>query len=125
MTNNPESIEREIAHAKRNLGRQLSEAEGKAREAIDWKTHYRRNPLPMLAAAAAAGVVISSIVGGRSSDDPDTRPRAAALLAGNTSVQTAMEKMVDALVAAASAKAAEYIEEWLPGFHQEFSRRQS
>lgn len=123
MTNKPEMIEREIANAKRNLSRQLSAAEDKAREVVDWKNHYRRNPVPMLAAAAVAGLVLGSMVGDNDSEDQGPRPRRA-LMAGSSSVHSAMEKMVEALVAAASVKAAEYIEDWLPGFHQEFRRRQ-
>lgn len=123
MTNTPESIEREIAHAKQHLGRQLSAAEEKAREVIDWRTHYRRNPVPLLAGAAAAGFVMSAVLGHDRSEDADRQPLRA-LSSPSSSVNSAMEKMMDALVAAASIKAAEYIEQWLPGFHQEFSRRQ-
>ena len=69
------SIEREIVSARNALGRQLSEVEEKAKDAIDWRSHYKRNPMPMLAAAAAAGFVISGWLGGDHEDsDVSSRP---------------------------------------------------
>jgi hypothetical protein len=121
--NHSESIEHEIVDAQRNLGRQLSEAGERVREVIDWKTHYRRNPAAMLAAAAAAGFVLSSLTGERASSDDEHSPRRATSR-GSSAMNNATETMLDALVATASIKAAEYIEQWLPGFHQEFTRRQ-
>ena len=125
MNDDTISIEREIESARNMLGRQLSEVEEKAKDAMDWRSHYRRNPIPMLAAAAAAGFVISGWLGGDEHDDSGVspaHPRRMMALKSPAMNQT-MDTMMDALIAAASAKAAEYIEDWIPGFHQEFTRR--
>ena len=126
MSAGTDAIEREIAGVRETLGSQLSEAEAKAREVIDWRTHYRRNPMPMLAAAAAVGFAASALIGDEQKGDstPSGIQFHQAASLGTASINGAMEKMIDAFVVAASVKAAEYIERWLPGFHQEFSRRQ-
>lgn len=124
MTEETRDIERQIASARDTLGRQLSEVEEKAKDAIDWRSHYRRNPFPMLAAAAAAGFIVSGWLGDdeQDSDLGTPRPRRALALR-SPAMNNTMDTMMDALIAAASAKAAEYIEDWIPGFHQEFTRR--
>jgi len=124
VSTKPELIEREFATARRTLGRQLTEAEEKAREVIDWKTHYRRNPLPLLAAAAVTGFAISALIGSRNGDDHVQRTHTRQpVFAGTASLNSTAGMMMEALVAAASIKAASYIDQWIPGFHDQFRRR--
>ena len=83
-----------------------------------WRTRYRHNPAPLLIAAAAGGFLLGAM--GRADDDTvSARP----LLEGRTSLQGVAERMLDAFVAAASIRVAEYVEQFVPGFHEEFSRR--
>lgn len=138
MANDPDSIERQISNVRETLGRQLSAAEEKAREVIDWRTHYTRNPWPLLAAAAAVGFVASAAIGGNGhghhnghdargyeGGGPTGRGALGALGAPlkSASVNNALEHLLDAFVAAATVKVADYVEQWMPGFHDEFDRR--
>ena len=50
-------IEREIRDKRQELGRNLDELEDKARELVDWRTHYRNHSGLFLSAAFSAGVV--------------------------------------------------------------------
>ena len=50
-------IEREIRDRRQDLGRNLDELEDKARELVDWRTHYRNHSGLFLSAAFSAGVV--------------------------------------------------------------------
>ena len=131
MANDVDTIEREISDVHQTLGWQLSAAEQKARTAIDWRTHYRRNPVPLLAIAAAAGFLASAVIGGdeapRDFGDPEQLSRPSPLRASFNSapVNSAFDHLMGAFVAAAAMKVSEYVEEWLPGFHQEYTRRQN
>lgn len=117
----PHAIERDIERAKSRLGTQLAQAEDKAREVMDWRTHYRRNPAPMLAAAAIGGFMLAMLGNDKTANGEGGARRA---LGGRaTSLDGILDKMVDSLLAASSVNAAEYIEQWIPGFHGEFSRR--
>lgn len=131
MANAVDTIEREISDVQQTLGRQLSAAEEKARTAIDWRTHYRRNPVPLLAIAAAAGFLASAVIGGDQGPadfgDSEQLSRPSPLRASFNSapVNSAFDHLMGAFVAAAALKVSEYVEEWLPGFHQEYTRRQN
>ena len=130
MANDVDTIEREISNVHQTLGWQLSAAEEKARTAIDWRTHYRRNPVPLLAIAAAAGFLASAVIGGdeRPGDfgDPEqSRPSPLRASFNSAPVNSAFDHLMGAFVAAAALKVSEYVEEWLPGFHQEYTRRQN
>ena len=108
MANDVDTIEREISDVQKTLGWQLSAAEEKARTAIDWRTHYRRNPVPLLAIAAAAGFLASAVIGGdeRPGDvgDPEQLSRPSPLRASFNSapVNSAFDHLMGAFVAAAA-----------------------
>ena len=134
MANDVDTIEREISDVHQALGWQLSAAEEKARTAIDWRTHYRRNPVPLLAIAAAAGFLASAVIGGDEGPgapgdygDSERLSRQSPLRSSFNSapVNSAFDHLMGAFVAAAAIKVSEYVEEWLPGFHQEYTRRQN
>ena len=125
------SIERDIAGAKSALSSQLSEAEEKVRAVADWRTHYRTNPVPFLAGAVALGVVANALMGqSRRSglrsvvNDAEGRSRIP-LASSHVSNRTghALEQLTDVLFAVGAAKLAKRVDTWLPGFHEEFSRR--
>lgn len=136
MAYSTDSIERDISQARDTLGRQLSEAEQRARQAMDWRTHYQRHPLPLLAAAAAVGFAVSQLIGEAEADHDEAnvadgprpavgRAYASRHFAVPASARTALERLTDAFIGAASLKVAEYAEEWMPGFHREYDSRKS
>lgn len=135
MANYSDSIERELSGVKDSLGRQLSAAEDKARAVADWRTHYQRNPVPMLLGAAAIGFIASAMLddddhegdGSRSMSGSGASAVMAPLRASIQSPQVndAFHHLLDSFVAAASVKVADYVEQWIPGFRQEFSKRHS
>ncbi len=58
MGENTNQIEQEIRARRADLGRNLDELEGRARELADWRTHYRNHPGAFLGAAFGLGAVI-------------------------------------------------------------------
>jgi hypothetical protein len=52
------TIEREIRDRRDNLDRNLEELEDKARELVDWRTHYREHTALFVGAAAGLGFLL-------------------------------------------------------------------
>ena len=51
----------EIEQARRELGSNLMELEGRFRDATDWREHFYRRPYQMIAMAFAAGILLARL----------------------------------------------------------------
>ena len=67
MAEDIRQIEREINETRSDLGRNLKELEGRARELADWRSHYRKHPNTFLGVAfgLGAGIGLLATGGGR------------------------------------------------------------
>lgn len=131
MSYDTKSLERELEEARGALTDHLSEAQEKVRDAVDWRAHYRRDPWPFLAGAAVVGLGASALLRRRPSsqrwadEEPAGVPLPQRLAATPVGTRTgqALEQLADVLIAVGTAKVAQYVDAWLPGFHDEFRRR--
>jgi hypothetical protein len=118
--------------AQRNqLGANLNELETRVRRTTDWRTHFDRNPMLMLAGALGGGLLLGTMLGGsksRSGSSSYTSSRHFSGSSGsvrNTNSATYVQKqrasetldnVKAALIAFATSRAKEFLNEALPGF---------
>jgi hypothetical protein len=136
-------IEREIRETRSDLGRNLKELEGRARELADWRTHYRKHPGAFLGVAAGIGVGLGFLAirsrrrgdAGSSfydnSHDPMRPPRsrnAVMMGATETGARAARQfgdtwnQLADGLLRLASDKAIAFVAELVPGLRDHLDR---
>ena len=129
-------IEREIRDKREDLGRNLNELEGKARELADWRSHYRNHSGAFLGAAFAAGALAAmatvpastgrppqmhALADDDMSHDPyptrHSRPatRNATLARVTREVNETWGQIADALLRTASLRALQFVSELVPG----------
>ena len=137
-------IEQELREKRDHLGRSLDELEGKARELVDWRTHYRNHSSAFLGAAFGVGVMLGLATISRRHHTPDygdfdtdmshdpypTRPAARRAGRGTGTAAKALrqfnetwEQIADALVRTAAVRAIEFVGEFVPGFRDNVRRR--
>ena len=65
MGQSPDELESDIDRARDNLKANLEELEARARDAADWRNHFRKHPGAMIAAAVLGGALLSLMTGKR------------------------------------------------------------
>ena len=65
MGQSADELESDIDQARDDLKANLEELEVRAREAADWRHHFRKHPGPMVAAAVLGGALLSLMMGRR------------------------------------------------------------
>jgi hypothetical protein len=65
MGQTADEIVNDIDRTRESLRANLEELESRAKEAADWRHHYRKHPGAMIAAAVLGGVVLSALFGKR------------------------------------------------------------
>ncbi|MGH9584713.1 MAG: hypothetical protein ACRD4O_17470 [Bryobacteraceae bacterium] len=65
MAQDPDEIKHNIETNRHDLDGHIQELEARLREAADWRTYVRRNPLAILAAAFGAGLTLAFTFGRR------------------------------------------------------------
>ena len=65
MGQTTDQIETEIDDAREELRSNLQELESRAKDAADWRVHFRRHPGRMIAAALIGGALLSLTLGSR------------------------------------------------------------
>lgn len=142
MGEDTRQIEREIRDTRSDLGRNLKELEGRARELADWRTHYRNHPGAFLGVAFGLGAGIGMLALGRrhggsahhaydNSHDP-MRPvhSRSAVMAGaaQTGARAARQfgdtwnQLAEGLLRLASDKAIAFVSELVPGLRDHLDR---
>jgi hypothetical protein len=145
-------IEQGLREERASLGRNLRELEDRARQAVDWREHYRAHPGVGMGVAfgAALAVGLLAIPAADSWDSADVDTRAASrppmsrgagrdtsrLVSLGRSFERSpilakvqghatdtLERVAETLVALATAKVIGYLAGALPGFGDEFERR--
>jgi hypothetical protein len=132
MVETTAQIETHIETTREHLGANLDVLEQKIKSATDWRAYFQSSPGTLLGAAFAGGVALAMVAGTRR--DHRT-PRGATLVAGPGSrpvsagphrqeVAAMLDNIKGALVGVAAAKMKDLVAEIVPGFQEEFDRRQ-
>ena len=133
MDERSDQIIEQMESQRQQLGANLNELEDRVRRTADWRTHFDNNPLLMLAGALGGGILLGAMVSGsrsRSSSSSYTSSRHFTGSSGtgsgvNTNTATYVQRQrtsetIDnikaGLIAFATAKAKEFLNQALPGF---------
>lgn len=120
-------IERHIESTRENLGRNLDEIESRVRSKFDWRQQYDRNPWMVLGVAFGVGAAAASMMGrprggsySSSSSYSSYSSNRSSYSGTPSKVSRAWSKMQTALLAAATQKAEQFLDELVPGFREEY-----
>lgn len=112
-------IQQEIDSEKAALASNLSELEVKAKDVTDWRVQVRKHPLGSVGVALAAGVAVAVLTkqgGPRRSHAPHDGNGNGNAPSGAAWSHPVVDRVINALIAVAAAKAVEMISETLPEF---------
>ena len=126
MTDDIVRIQQEIDAEKAALASNLSALEGKAREVTDWRAQVRKHPLGSVGVAIAAGVAVAVLTkrsAPRTSAPPSSDGKGAAPAGATPWSHPVVDRVINALVAVAAAKAVEMISESIPDFAEHLKPR--
>jgi hypothetical protein len=127
MGESTSEIERAIVAERRQLGRNLDDLEGTARELADWRTHYRKNPALLLTVALAGGLVLGAITAGGAPSRDGAHELDAYRRRGNRASRQLSDTLLaiaEAVLGVASAKIIEFVSNSVPGFSDQIADRQ-
>jgi hypothetical protein len=131
MDEKSDQILEHIEEQRNQLGANLNELETRVRRTADWRAHFDNNPMLMLAGALGGGILLGAMVSGsksRSSGSYTSSRHFSGAETGrtvNTGSATYLQKQrasetIDnikaGLIAFATAKAKEFLNQALPGF---------
>ena len=131
MDENPDQIIDHIENQRSQLGANLNELESRVRRTTDWRAHFDNNPMLMLGAALGGGLVLGAVVAGarssrsNSSSYTSSRHFSSSGEASSSYSATAtqrhkasetLDNIKGALIAFATAKAKEFLNDAIPGF---------
>jgi hypothetical protein len=130
MDERSDQILEDIETQRNQLGANLNELETRVRRTADWRTHFDNNPMLMLAGALGGGILLGAMVSGSrsrsaSSSYTSSRHFSSSGTGVNTGSATYIQKQrtsetIDnikaGLIAFATAKAKEFLNQALPGF---------
>jgi len=140
MGETPDQIERHIYEKRTELGENINELQQKVKTAVDWRAQFDQRPLAMVGIAFGGGLLLSMFIGGRNSDrassrrsrnrwrresqgyDYSSRPESEQ---SEGKRSTAWDSIRDAVIAVAGSKLSRFIEEVVPGFTEQYKRRQT
>ena len=134
MGETPDQIERHIYEERSELSENIHELEAKVRTAVDWRAQFDQRPLLMMGIALGGGMVLSMLFGRNSSrrPDPGAQWRRESQPSGHGSSPQEWQDKTDstwthlreAFVAVTASRIGTLIEGVLPGFQEQFRRRQ-
>jgi hypothetical protein len=142
MDEKSDQILEHLETQRNQLGANLNELETRVRRTTDWRAHFDNNPMLMLAGALGGGILLGAMVGGskssRSSGSSYTSSRHFSGAGSSTSVNPssatyaqkqraseAIDHIKAALIAFATSKAKEFLNQALPGFDNYFREAES
>jgi len=135
MGETTDQIERHISETRNELGDNIHELQQKVKTAFDWRAQVQERPGTMLAIAAGGGLLLSFLFGGRSSSrsvNPESRAleysssRAYNSRSSDWDSQGAPSTWThirDAALAVAGTKLGAMLEEFLPGFQEQYRKK--
>ncbi len=147
MGEEPDQIERHIYEKRNELGQNINELQQKVKTAVDWRAQFDQRPLAMVGLAFGGGFLLSMLIGGgrksRRFSRRWSRNRWRRTAQGSKygsrperrqwperqrwegKGPTAWDNIRDAVIAVAGSKLSSLIEEVVPGFTEQYKRRQT
>ena len=130
-------LERHIHEQRSELGENISELQQKVKTAVDWRVQFREHPIALMGVAFGGGLLLSVLFRGRRSPDgpsenwrsepgtPDYRGTTSnsARRSDDQAVST-WNNLRGAAVAIGLGKLTSFIETVLPGFQEQYNKRQ-
>jgi hypothetical protein len=128
MVETTAQIETHIEATRGHLGANLDALERKIKSATDWREYFQSTPMTLLGAAFAGGILLAMASGSRQGRERSRlrriarppRPRGPHA----EEVVTMLENIKGALIGMAATKMKDVVGQALPGFQEEFDRRQ-
>jgi hypothetical protein len=129
MGETPDQIERHIYEKRNELGENINELQQKVKTAVDWRAQFDQRPLAMVGLAFGGGLLLSMLIGGRrnsrDSSSRWSRHRRWKAEEGQEKGPSAWDNIRDAVFAIAGSKLSRLIEDVVPGFTEQFKKRQT
>lgn len=131
MVETTAQIETHIETTREHLGANLDTLEQKLKSAVDWREYFESSPMTIVGAAFAGGVVLALATGSRR--EPKRIRSATALTSATTprargphteEVVSTLDNIRGTLIGMAATKVTDLVSQVLPGFRDEFDRRQ-
>ena len=123
MEQETERIERHIEARREQLGRNLDELETRVKSVFDWRHQFDRNPWLIMGMAFGGGLALTSLAGrsrgyagNRYPSGGDGNLRTGYSSPTTSRLADTWHNIQEALLAAATAKAEQFLEEVVPGF---------
>ena len=128
-------IEAHIEDTRTNLVSNLHELEDKVKSVADWRQHFQTKPMTMIGVAFGGGILLASMLGGskykrrnRVYSNFSMKPENS----GNdsrTGIDRQKSKALEtwdnlkgALIGVATTRIKDYVDEMIPGFHEQYQR---
>lgn len=131
MVETTAEIATHIETTREHLGANLDALEQKIKSATDWREYFQSSPLAMVGAAFAGGVVLAMTTGTRArrvtGSVPAIENRALpprSLGPHTQEVVTMIDNVKGTLIGMAATRMKDVVSDMLPGFRDEFERRQ-
>lgn len=135
MGEKPDQIERHIYEKRNELGENIHELQQKVKTAVDWRAQVEQRPLAMIGIAFGGGLLLSMLLsGGRKSYRSSRRwrrERQRSEYGGSTRTQdwedktnSTWDNIRSAVLAVATTRLGSVLEELLPGFQDQYKKRQ-
>src|SRR5882757_3023450 len=132
MGETPDQIERHIYEKRSELGENIHELQQKVKTAVDWRAQFDQRPWVLMGAAFGGGVLLALLFGGRGdssrSSSPDAWKREAYRTGNvqprNDKTNAIWENIRGAALAVAGSRLGNVLEDVLPGFQEQYRRRQ-
>jgi hypothetical protein len=137
MGETPDQIERHIYEKRSELGENISELQEKVKTAVDWRAQFDQRPMVMMGLAFGGGLLLSMLFSGRKNSRHSwsrnrwrrESPRydygsEASTHGRREKTDSTWENVRGALLAVAGSRLGSLIEEVLPGFQDQYEKRQ-
>jgi len=127
-------IETYIEDKRADLSSNLQELEGKVKSMTDWKHHFGNSPMTMMGLAFGGGILLATMMGSKSRRNIRrgyadgmvvSQPASASTAKLQDAALETWDHIKGALVGVAASRAKEFINEFVPGFQEQFQRIQN
>src|SRR6266853_75110 len=132
MGETPDQIERHIYEKRSELGENIHELQQKVKTAVDWRAQFDQRPWVLMGAAFGGGLLLALLFGGRGDSSRSSSPDACkreGYRTGNVQqrddkTSAIWENIRGAALAVAGSRLGNVLEGVLPGFQEQYRRRQ-
>ena len=128
-------IEAHIEDTRRNLGSNLQELEEKVKSATDWRQHFQTKPMTMIGIAFGGGILLARMLSGSKyrgayrsyatspgkSESSGKETWSGSDHQKSKALET-WDNLKGALIGVATTRLKEYVDEVIPGFHEQYQR---